>query len=239
MERKLKRLNKINFGCGWDKRTGWLNVDVDINCMPDLLIQGSDYSVIPKNHYKEILANDVLEHISHAQTSAVLLEWSEFLRKKGKLHLQTSSILGVAEQLKKQSKYADQVGWTICLFGNQQHPGDFHHIGFTEATLKTNLIAAGFEIDSFELQDNWLFHVECHKVSDWTSVVKKNNKKNTRDFLTEIFKAALGRVPDFGGLAETHLEQELEAKKITRKEAAKHLFQSRERLYYIATENNL
>lgn len=237
MTRSLRKFNKINFGCGWDKREGHLNVDVDVNCAPDLLVENGNYTIIPKDHYVEIIANDVLEHISHTQTLTVLLEWSEFLKPKGKLHVQTSSILGVADQLRKQKSFEKQVGWTICLFGNQAHPGDFHHIGFTESTLKTNLLAAGYEIDSFTLEDKWLFHVDCHKVLDWTSLLDEYRSSNNEKFTEAIFEAALGREPDeMGG---THIRDGLNSGSIDRRQAIMHLFSSRERLYYIAKVHSL
>jgi hypothetical protein len=40
--------SKLNIGCGQDKREGYLNVDVDPVCAPDLLIVDGDYSAIPR-----------------------------------------------------------------------------------------------------------------------------------------------------------------------------------------------
>ena len=237
VDKDLKKLKKINFGCGWDKRSGFLNVDVDEACTPDLLVKNGDYGVIPINHYKEILANDVLEHISHAYTQSVLLDWAEFLKKGGTLHIQTSSILGVAAQLTKAKTFQDQIGWTICLFGNQAHSGDFHHIGFTEATLKTNLIAAGFTIDSFELKDKWLFHVDTRKTEDWTKILGKTSRLSDEEYIDAIFEYSLGREPDYMG--RTHILQSLQAGSMNRREALRHLMQSRERLYNIARQNGL
>jgi len=232
-----KKFKKINFGSGYDKRVDYLNVDVDPVCEPDLLIKDNDYSVIPKNHYTEILANDVLEHIPHSQTLSVLLDWSEFLKPNGKLHIQTSSILGVADQLRKNNKFENQVGWTVCLFGNQAHPGDFHHVGFTEATLKTNLLAAGYKIDNFTLKDLWLFHVDCRKVTDWAVFIEDHKKDNNDAFTHAVFNYALGREPD--GMGGTHIIDNLENGSLTRKAALKHLLSSKERLYYVAKENQL
>ena len=61
---------KLNIGCGYDKREGYLNVDVDPACAPDLLIRDGDYSPIPRRQFEEVLAKDVLEHIPRAQTIA-------------------------------------------------------------------------------------------------------------------------------------------------------------------------
>ncbi len=228
--------DKINFGCGWDYKDGYLNVDVDKSVNPDLLIENNDYSVIPQNHYVEIYARDVLEHIPRAQTLAVLLEWSSYLKPKGKLLLQTTSILAVAEQLKKNTKFEDQYGWQICLYGNQAHPGDFHHTGFTKKILEVNLLAAGFAIDSFKLRDKWLFHVDCHKVYDWRDTLRKSAGKDDEFFANKLFKDALGRKPD--GLGYEHVINELR-RGTSRESLAKHIYSSVERLYYIAKQNKL
>ncbi|MEJ0072822.1 MAG: DUF4214 domain-containing protein [Candidatus Saccharibacteria bacterium] len=232
----LKSFDKINFGSGWDYKEGYLNVDVDKAVNPDLLIVNDDYSVIPRDQYVEIYARDVLEHIPRDQTLSVLLDWSNYLKPDGSLYVQTTSILAVAEQLKKHPKFESQYGWQICLYGNQAHPGDFHHTGFTEQLLKVNLLAAGFAIDSFKLRDTWLFHVDCHKVSDWKDTLKKSMGKDDEFFAKRLFKDALGRKPD--GLGYTHVITELK-RGVSREALAKHIYSSVERLYYTAKQHNL
>lgn len=235
---RLKKLDKLNIGCGHDKRKDYLNIDVDPACKPDLLIKDNDFSKIPKKHYKEVLANDVLEHISRLDTLSALLEWATYLKPNGKLLLQSTSVLDVAKQLsKKNVKFADQHGWLTCLFGNQAHPGDFHHNGFTETTLRTYLLAAGFEIDSFELRDKWLFHVRAHLGYDWTAIVEDHADKSDDEFTEIIFQEAFGRKPD--KLGGAHIKGALANGSQNRLEALKHLMQSPERLYYTAKQNNL
>lgn len=237
LEKKLKRLRKINFGCGWDIREGYLNVDMWPDCNPDLVIENSDYSIIPKNHYKEMLANDVLEHIPRTETLSYLLDWSEYLKKGGKLYLQTSSVLGVAKQLQNHSKFADQYGWLTCLFGNQAHAGDFHHNGFTKQVLSVYLVAAGYKIDSIKLRDKWLLHVDCHKEYDWTNVIKNYQKNNNSEYVDAIFLEAFGRKPDWMG--GEHILNALNEGIMDRRAALRHLLQSPERLYFVASKKGL
>jgi hypothetical protein len=233
----LASYTKINFGCGYDKKDGFLNVDVDAACNPDLLIKNDDYSVIPQNHFEEIYAKDVLEHISRADTLSALLDWASYLKPGGKLMVETTNILGVAKQLQSHPKFADQYGWTICLYGNQVHPGDFHHTGFTKTTLTVQLLAAGFKIDSIREVDDWLFYIDCHKVSDWTKVLHDNRNKSDKAFTTAIFKSAFGRKPDADG--QTHILEGLRTNSLSREQAVKHLFSSPERLFYTAKQNKL
>ena len=76
---RLSEYTKLNYGCGFDKRLGYLNVDMDPACQPDLLIKSNDFSQLPKYHFEELLAKDVLEHIPRTQTLNALLEFSSLL----------------------------------------------------------------------------------------------------------------------------------------------------------------
>src|ERR1041384_6056075 len=58
---------RINVGCGYDKRPGYLNIDVDPACSPDILIVNEDDSLVPRGHFEEVVANDVLEHVPRAK----------------------------------------------------------------------------------------------------------------------------------------------------------------------------
>lgn len=186
--------SKLNIGCGYDKRAGYLNVDMDPACKPDLLITDNDFSSLPHQHFDEVLAHDVLEHIRRAETGAALLEWVDLLQVGGSLVLQTSSILGVAKLLEQHQDYINQANFTIYLFGNQAHPGDFHYTGFTEATLKIHLIAAGLKIEEFELRDRWLFFVRCRKEHDWTRLLADTS--SNAEFVKLAYREALYREPE-------------------------------------------
>lgn len=230
-------LRKINFGCGYDKRDGYLNVDVDPACAPDVLIVNDDYSVLPVDSFDEILALDVLEHIPRAQTAGVLLDWSDYLVMGGRLHVQTSSITGVAQQLAASPSFADQFGWTICLFGNQAHPGDFHFTGFTETTLRVHLLAAGFDVGPFSIDDGWLLSVDAVKTMSWTSVVRESKGLSDDRFVTDLYRAAFDRDADDNG--RTYLTTELKRRRMTRRDAARHLYSSPERLFRTAQQAGL
>jgi predicted SAM-dependent methyltransferase len=232
----LTRFRKLNFGCGYDKREDYLNIDMDPACIPDLLIQDNDFSVVPKNHFEEILAWDVLEHIPRSKTLSALLDWAEFLRMDGKLILQTSSILGVARLLDRTNSYADHHNYTIYLYGNQAHAGDFHLTGFTETTLRVHLEAAGFETGVITTRDHWLFFTEARKTYNWTELATCAYL-DTAQFIGEAYKAALYRAPDEGG--REFLTRMLHEEGWSRRDALRHLFQAPERLFSTARRKGL
>ncbi|MBR8157142.1 DUF4214 domain-containing protein [Burkholderia cenocepacia] len=228
---------KVNIGCGYDKREGYVNVDMDSACQPDVLITDNNFSNLPRREFQEVLAKDVLEHIPRSSTAAALLEWADLLAPGGTLDLQTSSILGVADLMRQHENYADQANFTIYLFGNQAHPGDFHFTGFTEATLKVHIIAAGFEIDDFSLEDHWLFAVRARKVLDWTELARTGAVLSDREFVEEAYSRALFRAPeDF--FLRVDLE-ELESGKLSRRDFLKKLYSSEERRLRISQQRRL
>lgn len=226
--------DRINVGCGYDHKPGFLNVDISPDCKPDLLLQDNDFSSLPKRHFNELVAVDVLEHIPRAQTMSALLEWADLLKVGGKMTLETSSILGVAKMLMALPRFEHQYGWTICLFGNQVHPGDFHYTGFTETTLRTYILSAGFEIHSFVERDNWLFRLEASRIHDWAELlaVKAPNDR----FLELAYQAALYRSPE-EPYTSYHLRELAGGQ--SRRDLLKQLFGCVERNYLVAQRHGL
>lgn len=226
---------KLNVGCGYDKREGYLNVDVDPACAPDLLIVNGDYSAIPRKYFNEVLAKDVLEHIHHWETLHVLLDFADYLVDGGKLVVETSSIVHLAAKLQATRRFNEQWSWTVCLFGNQQHPGDCHYAGFTEVTLQTLLIAAGFAIQIFELREaGWCFYVEATKTADWTSFLETASRDTDHQFLERAHYAALARDVDEAEIMPFSL---LLQKGTPRKQVLKHILAAPERLSRIAQQH--
>jgi ubiquinone/menaquinone biosynthesis C-methylase UbiE len=55
---------KLNLGCGYKKMDGYVNVDSDLNCNPDLkVILGKEPFPIDDNTVDEVTAHHVFEHI--------------------------------------------------------------------------------------------------------------------------------------------------------------------------------
>ena len=227
--------DKINVGCGYDKLPGYLNIDVDPACSPDVLIVANDDSMIPRRHFREVLAKDVLEHIPRPKTLAALLSWADYLADGGRLILQTSSILGVAAKLEQLPSFRDQRGWTLCLFGNQAHDGDFHFTGFTETTLRVHLLAAGFRVDAVGLRDEWLLTAEAVKTESCTELCNAGIGDD-REFIREAYREAL-----FRDAEEEEITSWVGALRAgaARKEVLGAIYASLERLFKIAERNDL
>ncbi len=226
----LRRYQRLNFGCGQDKRPGFVNVDLDPACEPDVLIRRQDLAQFPTSFYDEIVAKDVLEHIRRDESLSVLLRFNDWLSNGGVLHLSTTSILGVADRIRKYASFEHDLGMTICLFGSQAHAGDYHYTGFTERTLAALLVAAGFEPGPFSLADEWMFVVDARKTWSWSAEVSDGGAH--AEFVKSLYRRALGRAPRRDELEG--FSSELTAGRQTRKEVAHQVYGSHERLLYCA-----
>jgi hypothetical protein len=218
--------NKINYGCGYDKLAGYLNVDVHAACQPDLLIPIGDLSSLPKHHFLEVYAKDVLEHIPRSKSLETLLEFAALLRPGGTLIVQTTSITQVAKKLADNPSFADQFGWTVCLFGTQAHPGDFHYTGFTDTSLTVHLAAAGFSVTGRSIVEDWMMRYECSKQEDWDDLLDATVDNQT--FLRRVYERFFYRPLD--AIGSTHFGGMLE-QGAPRREVLRTIVSSPERLY--------
>jgi len=156
---------KLNLGCGFDIREGYVNVDFQQFHHPDLVADVRELSTLPSDYFEEIVAQDVLEHLPRVDTSKALAEWNRLLRIGGMLYLRMPNILGVAELLLQPERQSmdDQKTLVQCLFGTQAYTGDWHYTAFTPPLVHYYLEEAGFEILNLAAKDHWLFDVSAAK----------------------------------------------------------------------------
>ncbi|MCP8467849.1 hypothetical protein NK553_28255 [Pseudomonas sp. ZM23] len=184
---------KINIGCGYNKLDGYLNLDCDPACQPDILIQDNDLYSLPRNHFVEVFAKDVLEHIPREHMMSALFDWASILRMGGTLYVQTSWIYGIIDIMRQANDFETVHNWKICLFGNQVHPGDWHFNGFTEVTLRVYLTAVGFRDSGFSIEDGWLISTRATKVDDWSYLIELSDYD---EFVSKAYRVLLGREPE-------------------------------------------
>ena len=200
-------IKKLNLGCGFDNREGYLNIDLNGFHKPDLIADICNLGMLSSDFYDEIIAQDVLEHIPRTKTKSVLAEWNRLLKIGGTLKLRVPNLLALLSLLEGRENQNARKQEEILqyLFGTQKYNGDFHHIAFTELLLKDYLTTTGFTILNISHKDKWLFDVIAQKVEDSTYedffVIYKDllavPKKH--EFLVEAYLNILGREPDKEG----------------------------------------
>ena len=161
----LQYPRKLNLGCGFDIRSGYLNVDFQDFHNPDLVADIRKLDMLPSGFYEEITAQDCLEHFPRSDTEPALAEWSRLLKTGGHLKLRVPDLIGLLKLFSWESKQSveDQKVLVQCLYGTQAYNGDWHLTGFTQILLEHYLEKAGFNNIQFERKDHWLFEVTCQK----------------------------------------------------------------------------
>jgi predicted SAM-dependent methyltransferase len=156
---------RLNLGCGYDRRDGYLNVDADERTKPDLLADVRELAALPDQYFDEILAKDVLEHLPRSDTARALVTWARLLRPGGVLHLRVPSYLDLTERLLTGDYNSpEHHRVTIHLaYGTQAHTGDFHLTCFTPLLLRDYLHEAGFGLATIRVDDGWIFDVTATK----------------------------------------------------------------------------
>lgn len=157
---------KLNLGCGYDRQEGFVNVDLNAFHNPDLVCDVKALPLLPSGYYEEIWAIDVLEHLHRDDTEVALKEWSRLLKKKGILRLRATSLLDLADLLRRIPEHQVDRQKTIVqnLFGTQAYTGDYHYTGFTRPLMTHYLQEAGFEPQSWDLKEGWMLEVIALKI---------------------------------------------------------------------------
>lgn len=187
---------KLNLGCGFDKKAGFLNIDINAGHDPDLVCDVTDLSPLPSGHYSQILAMDILEHIPRLRVKNTLREWNRTLKKGGRLDLQVPNVTGLLSLLLKPENQnaASHEQLLQCLFGTQAYPGDFHFIGFTEVYLRAILEQTGFVVKKLQIKEQWLFWAQAKKISECR--VDPIFYLSDESFIDTVFETFLKRKPD-------------------------------------------
>src|SRR5262245_52584737 len=135
---------RLNLGCGYDKRAGYLNVDLQVFHSPDLVADVTALP-LPSGHFELIVAQDVLEHLERKRVPAALTEWSRLLAHEGVLELRVPSLFDLFFMLAApENRSAEDSAKVIhLLYGTQAYTGDYHLSGFTAELLEDLLSKAG------------------------------------------------------------------------------------------------
>jgi predicted SAM-dependent methyltransferase len=156
---------KLNVGCGFDKREGYLNVDLQGFHEPDLIADTRDLHPLPSDFYEELVAQDVLEHVKREDVPRALREWNRVLVIGGRLRIRTTDLISLGRWLTESDDPERHRLVVHMTFGTQAYEGDYHLCGFTELLLRDYLAASGFDqIEFGPLYDDWLLQVEAVKV---------------------------------------------------------------------------
>ncbi len=152
---------KLNLGCGYDKRPGYLNIDFQDFHDPDLVGDVRSLPELPTGRYTEIIAQDILEHLERDQTAPTLQEWRRLAAPGARLELRVPDTPSMARWLTREDDVEHQRLVLHHMFGTQVYSGDYHLSGFTDLLLCDELFHARFGRVEMDLLHDWLWVVEA------------------------------------------------------------------------------
>lgn len=141
---------KLNVGCGWDYRRGWLNIDSSGNSAADRLMEAHRLD-LPDCSAEEVRAAQLVEHLGFYRTKFFLAECWRVSKPGGRLLVETPdiektfSLYLAGGHAEKQNA----LGW---VYGAETD-GMNHLYCFPAPLLEELLAEAGFGIKSKEAFD--------------------------------------------------------------------------------------
>jgi len=200
---------KLNLGCGFDYREGFVNVDLHAWHHPDVVCDVRRLGWLPSKHFTEVVAHDVLEHLPRVHTGEVLDHWNRCMAPRATLSLRVPNVLAVADLLRRRenASFEKQKELIQFLFGTQSYSGDFHLTSFTDRLLRQYLEASGFEVRRMVPFMDWMLEVSAVKVAhregrevfDFAELLEAGGSND--EFIERCYREILGREADPQGKA--------------------------------------
>jgi predicted SAM-dependent methyltransferase len=146
---------RLNLGCGRMHLEGFINIDSNPDCTPDVLCDAAAInSICGEEEADEIVAYDIIEHFDRKQIPTVLKYWRSRLKPNGILHLRTNDwdrlmrlyILGKFLGHNNPVDFDKLVWHFMC---EHETPGMGHKWGFNRETMGRAITEAGFSSYTF------------------------------------------------------------------------------------------
>jgi predicted SAM-dependent methyltransferase len=157
---------RLNLGCGWDIKQGYLNVDLHDFGKPDLVADIRHLDLLPSGYYEEIIAQDCLEHMPRCDTLPALKGWARLLKQGGILKIRTTSLIDLLELFKSEQHQSVEAQQLLVqfLYGSQACEGDWHLTGFTKTLITRYLEEVGLGNIEYQVVYGWLMDVTAEKI---------------------------------------------------------------------------
>jgi predicted SAM-dependent methyltransferase len=143
---------KLDIGSGGPAASylgeGWTGVD---EFHPDAEVMTSMLWLYPFDDatVDEIYTSHALEHVGKRDVPLALMAFHRVLKPGGALRILVPDLEWC---VKHWLQHKEDRGWALdIIFGNQNHDGEYHKTGFTQATLINLVLRAGFEVSSVDL----------------------------------------------------------------------------------------
>lgn len=168
--------NKLNIGCGFDYRKGYLNIDFYNKAVADKTMSAAALN-LPEKHFDEITANDVIEHLGYCETFFFLAKSYLLLRNNGTIIIKTPDIDKSITQYHTAQTPEEKENILCWIYGTED-PGMCHKFCFPNELLEILLKKSGFTILKQTRAEEEKFrpyiHITASKISN--NFFQKRNK---------------------------------------------------------------
>ena len=135
---------RLNLGCGSTKFEGYVNIDVEDSCKPDLV---HDFTSKPLPYedgaVDEIVMFHTIEHIQKGKHPVILGELRRVLKVGGRLILTYPNFWVCANNWKNNFQ-GQRDYWHATMFGRQLYQSDYHVCAMDPIELEITLRDCGF-----------------------------------------------------------------------------------------------
>ena len=142
-KKRLKRV-RLNLGCGKRVLKGYTNIDIHpfegVTVMDVSSLDFRDESV------DEILAENILEHLSYYSIQETLWEWYRVLKYKGRLDLIVPDFEAIAKAYLNKKIDMEILHFQLFAPTLKSIPGTFHRCTFDKNYITNLLTKEGFKI---------------------------------------------------------------------------------------------
>ncbi len=117
---------KLNLGCGSNKIDGFVNIDTELSCKPDL-VHNFVCNRLPykDNTVDEIICFHTIEHIQKRFHKQVLNEIWRVLKPSGNFVISYPEFIRCVDNWRRNYKGKREF-WEATIFGRQLYESDFH-----------------------------------------------------------------------------------------------------------------
>lgn len=118
-------MKKYNFGCGDNKIDGFINVDINPDFKPDVVMDFLKPLPIESKSVSEIVLYHVIEHIPESKHLKLLLEFHRILKENGTLVISYPEFSKISQNW-IDNKQGLRDFWKATIYGRQTTPYDIH-----------------------------------------------------------------------------------------------------------------
>ena len=136
---------KLNIGCGSNKINGYINIDTEESCKPDLVHNILDGPLpYEDGSVDEIAFFHCIEHVRKCYHELILREFRRVLKVGARLYISYPHFLCCVEQW-KQATGEKKRFFEYTIYGRQLYPSDYHVAIMDPDELTETLTKVGYK----------------------------------------------------------------------------------------------